>query len=82
MKRPYVGQIEVYSLELSDIYGRECISIAEIVIDLDEIVAIRQNCKDDIDEIRHDVCVVYMKSGESFILMNPYYDVLYKLHEI
>jgi len=81
MRRPYVGQIEIFNQKLSDIYGQECLMTAEIVIDLDEVAAIRQNCKEEIETIADDICVVYMKSGESFILMNPYLDVLHNLNK-
>ena len=72
-------EIELNNTKLSDITGVEHLIHAEICINIDEIVAVRQHAEDDKEDIDPNLSFVYLRSGEYFMLHAPYTKVLQAL---
>lgn len=79
MSHTLKSKIEIVNNKLSEITGKDHVMMADIVIDFNEIVAIREQAHDDSSEISPDMCTVYLRSGEFFYLYTPYLEVASRL---
>ena len=64
-------QIDIFNRNLEEI-GIEKSMPVDISIKLEDITAYRQFVDLDEFEINHNRCIVYMKSGEVFVIHTPY----------
>lgn len=70
-------QIDIFNRKLEEI-GIEKSILVDISIKLEDITAYRQFIDLDEFEINLDRCIVYMKSGEVFVIHTPY-EIIQKL---
>lgn len=56
--------------------GSDDLMPVKICICYDEIIAVRQHCDEEDPIVNPDICAVYLKNGEFFILQTPYEEVL------
>lgn len=69
-------KIDLVDNTLKELTGTEsCVSV-EMLINTDEIYAVRRTINSDTLEIEPDECVIYMKSGENFVIKESYKKVL------
>lgn len=67
--------IEVINKRDEDILGYEHIMYVEILIDFDEICAVREVIDDDEFEVNPDKCEVYLRNGQYFTIFTKYKEV-------
>jgi hypothetical protein len=70
-------QIDIFNRKLEEIGIEKSMSV-DISIKLEDITAYRQFIDLDEFEINLDRCIVYMKSGEVFVIHTPY-EIIQKL---
>lgn len=70
-------EVELINTHLSDLFnGNEVAGFVKIELLLTDVVAVRQNIQDGEVDPDDGSCVVYMKSGEFFIVYTPYQRVV------
>lgn len=71
------AEIDLINNKLADIMGGETVVMrAKIKILTSSIISIREFANDEDEEINPDMCMVYLTSGEFFILHTPYQEVV------
>lgn len=70
--------IEIYNTELEDM-GIDSTMPVKFSVDLNEICAVREHIEKGKTEPHHGKCVIYLKSGETFIVYLSYDYVLSQL---
>ena len=70
--------IEIYNTELDDL-GIESLMPVRFSVDPNEICAVREHAEKGETELSLNKCVIYLKSGESFIVYLSYDYVLNQL---
>jgi len=71
------AEIDLINNKLADIMGGETVAMrAKIKILTSSIISVREFADDKDDEINPDMCMVYLTSGEFFILHTPYQEVV------
>lgn len=67
--------IEVTNKKNEELLGYEHIMYVEILIDFDEICAVREVIDDDDTKVNPEKCQVYLKNGEYFTIFTKYKEV-------
>jgi len=71
------AEIDLINNKLADIMGGETVAMrAKIKILTSSIISVREFADDKDEEINPDMCMVYLTSGEFFILHTPYQEVV------
>ena len=69
-------KIEVFDNKLKELTGEEYLSPVNMCFNLNDITAIRETIEDGDTDVSKNRCVIYLKSGESFIIDTPYETLL------
>lgn len=73
--------IDIYNTELEDM-GIDSTMPVRFSVDLNEICAVREHIEKGETEPHHGKCVIYLKSGESFIVYLSYDYVSNQLNSV
>jgi hypothetical protein len=73
--------IEVTNKRDEELLGYEHIMYVKILIDFNEICAVREVIDDNDAEVNPEKCQVYLKSGEYFTIFTKYQEVVKQLKQ-
>jgi len=77
MERFIIADIDLINRKMADLIGSdESTMRAEVRILTSTIIAVREYADEEDDEINPNMCMVYLTSGEFFILHTPYAEML------
>lgn len=77
MERFIIADIDLINSKMADLIGSdESTMRAEVRILTSTIIAVREYADEEDDEINPNMCMVYLTSGEFFILYKPYAEVV------
>ena len=77
MERFIIADIDLINSKMADLIGSdESTMRAEVRILTSTIIAVREYADEEDDEINPNMCMVYLTSGEFFILHTPYAEML------
>ena len=77
MERFIIADIDLINRKMADLIGSdESTMRAEVRILTSTIIAVREHADEEDDEINPNMCMVYLISGEFFILYKPYAAVI------
>jgi hypothetical protein len=79
MRNLLKSKIELVNTKLSEITGTDQTMMAEIIVDLNDIVAVREHAPDNESEINPNTCAIYLNNGDYFCLFTPYSEVVRRL---
>jgi len=72
MKRPYKCKCFLISKKLDEMDIKQRGEEANLLIDLDQVESVRELIDDFTEEISEVECMVYLKSGQSFVVGRSY----------
>ena len=71
--------IQIFDLKMQEVLGIEKKMAVAISFFLEDVTAVRENVEEGEDEIDPDKSIIYLKSGEYFVISTPYKWILEQL---
>ena len=68
-------KLELVNLKQEELLGIENLILGKLIVDLNEVCAIREAGEDDSTDIDPKKCAIYLKSGDYFTILTPFDEV-------